>query len=134
MKRTRLNWIVMIVCVLGVVLAGCGTTEPTWDAFEGALNEKSFPVPAEASSPDRATTNIAMDYVRYSLPGLKEKEGIPEPYLKAIKEWGWEEEKQDKNEATSRVFRKEESTVHLSVYDDYFIVMIPKDKKVSKGL
>jgi hypothetical protein len=110
------------------MLVGCGTKEPAWDAFEGALNEKSFPVPKDASSPDRTTTNVAMDYVRYSLPGLKEKEGVAEPYLEAIKAWGWEEQ-QDDDSGSSRVFEKDGLTVHLTIHDDYFIVMIPKEKK-----
>lgn len=118
------------------MLAGCGTKEPAWETFNGALNEKEFPVPKEASSPDRTTTNVAMDYVRYSLPGLKEKKGIPEPYLETIKDWGWEEqESNDEDSGSSRVFKKEGNIVHLTVHDGYFIVMIPKEKKVTtKGL
>lgn len=134
MKQARPFWILLIVCIVGVTLVGCGTKEPSWDSFEGALNEKSFPVPKEATSPDRTTTNVAMDYVRYSLPGVKEKEGVPEPYLETIKAWGWEELKEDESE-NSRVFKKEGLIVHLTVHNDYFIVMIPKESKVSiKGL
>ena len=134
MKRTQPIWILVILCIVGVMLAGCGTKEPTWEAFDGALNEKSFPVPKEASSPDRTTTNVAMDYVRYSLPGLKEKKGVPEPYLEEIKAWGWEEQS-DADSGGSRVFQKDGLIVHLTVHDGYFIVMIPKEKKaVLKGL
>ncbi|MEK5234103.1 hypothetical protein NST99_00010 [Paenibacillus sp. FSL L8-0470] len=128
MKRTRPMWILFIVSIVCVMLVGCGTKEPAWDAFEGALNEKSFPVPKDASSPDRTTTNVAMDYVRYSLPGLKEKDGVAEPYLEAIKAWGWEEQ-QDDDSGSSRVFEKDGLTVHLTIHDDYFVVMIPKEKK-----
>lgn len=136
MKRTQPLWILVILCIVGVMLAGCGTKELTWDTFNGALNEEDFPVPKEASSPDRTTTNVAMDYVRYSLPGLKEKKGVPEPYLAAIKAWGWEEQEQKADDSgSSRVFQKEGLIVHLTVHDDYFIVMIPKEKKVTtKGL
>ncbi|UQZ34206.1 hypothetical protein C2I18_12105 [Paenibacillus sp. PK3_47] len=134
MKQARPFWILFIVCIVGVMLVGCGTKAPSWDSFEGAMNEKSFPVPKEATSPDSTTTNVAMDYVRYSLPGLKEKNGVPEPYLEAIKAWGWEELKEDESE-NSRVFQKEGLIVHLTVHNDYFIVMIPKENKVSvKGL
>jgi hypothetical protein len=116
------------------MLAGCGAKEPAWETFDGALNEKSFPVPKEASSPDRTTTNVAMEYVRYSLPGLKEKKGVPEPYLETIKAWGWEEQSQE-DSGSSRVFQKDGLIVHLTVHDGYFIVMIPKEKKASiKGL
>ncbi|MEK3790312.1 hypothetical protein MKX42_00935 [Paenibacillus sp. FSL R7-0204] len=132
MKRTQPLWILVILCIVGVMLAGCGTKEPAWETFNGALNEEDFPVPKEASSPDRTTTNVAMDYVRYSLPGLKEKNGVPEPYLAAIKAWGWEEQKQKADDSgSSRVFQKEGLIVHLTVHDDYFIVMIPKEKKVT---
>lgn len=134
MKRTQPLWILVILCIVGVMLAGCGTKEPAWETFDGALNEKSFPVPKEASSPDRTTTNVAMDYVRYSLPGLKEKKGVPGPYLEEIKAWGWEEQSNE-DSGSSRVFQKEGLIVHLTVHDGYFIVMIPKEKKVTtKGL
>ncbi|WP_379137135.1 hypothetical protein [Paenibacillus sp. sgz500958] len=133
MKRTSGIWTLFILCIIVGLLAGCGTKEPSWQSFEGALNEKSFPVPKEANSPDRTTTNVAMDYVRYSLPGLKEKQGIPEPYLKEIEAWGWSE--QDDEKGTSRVFQKDGLSVHITVHDDYFIVMVPKEKKASiKGL
>ncbi len=135
MKRNRPMWILLLVCILSVMLIGCGAKEPSWDGFEGALNEKSFPVPKEASSPDRTTTNAAMDYVRYSLSGLREKEGLPDPYLEAIEAWGWKEQKGDEDAGNSRVFQKDGVIVHLTVHDGYFIVMIPKEKKVAiKGL
>ncbi|MNC08000.1 hypothetical protein D3C75_555710 [compost metagenome] len=135
MKQNRPLWILIIVCILSVSLIGCGAKEPKWDSFEGALNEKSFPVPEEASSPDRTTTNVAMDYVRYSLSGLKEKEGLPDPYLEAIEAWGWKEQKGAEDAGNSRVFQKDSLIIHLTVHDGYFIVMIPKEKKVAiKGL
>ncbi|WP_410512935.1 hypothetical protein PaeBR_00065 [Paenibacillus sp. BR2-3] len=134
MKRTKGFWTLFILCIVMGLLAGCGTKELSWQSFEGALNEKSFPVPKEANSPDRTTTNVAMDYVRYSLPGLKEKDSIPEPYLKTIKAWGWSEQEKEETGA-SRVFEKDGLNVHISVHDDYFIVMVPKEKKASiKGL
>ncbi|WP_340005926.1 hypothetical protein MHH52_00115 [Paenibacillus sp. FSL K6-0276] len=134
MKQLKIFKLIMISCILTLILASCGTKEPTWDTFEGALNEKSFPVPHEANSPDQTTTNVAMDYVRYSLPGLKEKNGIPDPYLEAIKAWGWDEQ-EDEDSGSSGVFQKDGLTVHLTVHDDYFVVMIPKEKKSSiKGL
>jgi hypothetical protein len=134
MKHLKIFRLITISCILTLILASCGAKEPTWDTFEGALNEKSFPVPHEANSPDQTTTNVAMDYVRYSLPGLKEKNGIPDPYLEAIKAWGWAEQEDDDNDS-SGVFLKDGITVHLTVHDDYFVVMIPKEKKMSiKGL
>lgn len=133
-KRTQPFWLLMIFCIIGIMLVGCGTKEPAWDSFEGALNEKGFPVPKEANSPDRTTTNVAMDYVRYSLPGLKEKNGIPKPYLDEIKAWGWQEQQKEESGA-SGVFQKDALIVHLTMHDDYFIVMVPKEKKASiKGL
>jgi len=136
MKRTRQFWTLFILCIVVVgLLGGCGTKEPSWQSFEGALNEKSFPVPKEANSPDRMTTNVAMDYVRYSLPGLKEKENIPKPYLEAIAAWGWVEQEKKDEVGDSRVFQKDGINVHVTVHDDYFIVMVPKEKKITlKGL
>lgn len=136
MKPTRLVWVTVWLCMAVLLLAGCGAKEPAWDTFEGALNEKSFPVPQEADSPDRTTTNVAMDYVRYTLPGLKETQGIPEPYLEAIQAWGWKEQEQKEDDkGASRIFQKEKQIVHLTVHNDYFIIMVPKEKKVSiKGL
>lgn len=134
MKQLKIFKLIMISCILTLILASCGAKEPKWDTFEGALNEKSFPVPHEANSPDQTTTNVAMDYVRYSLPGLKEKNGIPDPYLEAIKAWGWTEQEDDDSDS-SGVFLKDGLTVHLTVHDDYFVVIIPKEKKTSiKGL
>ncbi|MEK4191483.1 hypothetical protein NYE44_00115 [Paenibacillus sp. FSL L8-0493] len=134
MKQTRIIKILIFSCIVALILAGCGTKAPSWDAFEGALNEKNFPVPQEAYSPDQTTTNVAMDYVRYSLPGLKEKNGIPEEYMDTIKAWGWVEQEEESTDS-SGVFQKDGVTVHLTVHDDYFIVMIPKEKKaLIKGL
>ncbi|MBT2290104.1 hypothetical protein J7E73_13295 [Paenibacillus albidus] len=134
MKRIKPLWIIIIFSILGVMLTGCGTKAPSWDSFEGALNEKSFPVPKEANSPDRTTTNVAMDYVRYTFPGIKEKDGVPEPYLEVIEAWGWQEQEGEET-GTSRIFQKDKLIVHLTMHDDYFIVMVPKEKKVSiKGL
>lgn len=134
MKQTKMIRILILSCIVTLILASCGTKAPTWDNFEGALNEKSFPVPHEANSPDQTTTNVAMDYVRYSLPGLKEKEGIPEEYMEVIKAWGWVELEEESSDS-SGVFQKDGLTVHLTVHDDYFIVMIPKEKKSTiKGL
>ncbi|MCL6605980.1 MAG: hypothetical protein K6T94_24200 [Paenibacillus sp.] len=134
MKRTRRFWTLIILCIAVGLLAGCGTKEPSWQSFEGALNEKGFPVPKEANSPDRTTTNAAMDYVRYSLQGLKEEDSIPDPYLDEIEAWGWSEQKKEEIGA-SRVFQKDGLNVHVTVHDDYFIVMVPKEKKASiKGL
>ena len=135
MIRTSRFWALLILCIAVVgLVAGCGTKELSWQSFEGALNEKGFPVPKEANSPDRMTTNVAMDYVRYSLPGLKEKDSIPDPYLEAIKAWGWSEQPKEETSG-SRVFQKDGLNVHLTVHDDYFIVMVPKEKKAAiKGL
>ncbi|WP_151737880.1 hypothetical protein [Paenibacillus tengchongensis] len=134
MKRIRSLWILVMICLIGMMLAACGTKEPAFDVFEGAVIAKSFPVPKEANAPDSTTTNSAMDYVRYSLAGLKEKEGVPQAYLEAIKAWGWEEQT-DEGADSSRVFQKDGITVHLTVHDDYFIVMIPKEQKTAiKGL
>ncbi|MFP4978563.1 hypothetical protein ACE6ED_24360 [Paenibacillus sp. CN-4] len=124
-------WTLIIICLSVGLLSGCGTTkEPTWESFEGALNEKSFPVPKEANSPDRATANAALDYVQYSLPGLREKDSIPQPYLDTIKAWGWKEQEADEDNG-SRIFEKDDAVVHLAIHDDYFVVMVPKDKKNS---
>ncbi|AHV94954.1 hypothetical protein [Paenibacillus sabinae] len=130
MKRARTLWTLFILGMVVVMLAGCGSSKLSWESFEGALNEKSFPVPKEANSPDRTTTNAAMDYVRYTLPGLKEKDSIPEPYIKAIQDWGWHELTEDKT-SSSHVFKKEQLIVHLTIHDGYFIVMVPKDKKTT---
>lgn len=134
MRRTKSVWTLLLFCIIAILMTSCGTKAPTWNTFEGSLNEKTFPVPYEASAPDQTTTNEAMDYVRYSLPGLKEEEGIPEPYLDAIEAWGWTEKKEEQV-GSSRVFQKDELIVHLTIQDDFFIVMIPKEKKsLIKGL
>lgn len=133
MKRTKFFWALLIFVfgLVSVLLSGCSEEEPSWHAFDGAINEKGFPVPQDANTPDRTTANAAMDYVRYSLPGLKAKEGIPDPYMDAIEAWGWEEIKAEEVDGSSRIFKKDQSIVHITVYDDYFILMVPKEKKAA---
>lgn len=45
MKQTRIIKILIFSCIVALILAGCGTKAPSWDAFEGALNEKNFLCP-----------------------------------------------------------------------------------------
>ncbi|KAA9003570.1 hypothetical protein F4V43_12680 [Paenibacillus spiritus] len=124
----------LILCLSVIWLSACGSNQPSWKTYEGAQNEKSFPVPKEANSSDRTTTNAAMDYVRYSLPGLKGEKPIPDPYYKEIEAWGWQEEEQnDQKEQSgsesSYTFMKEGRIIHLTLHNGYFIVMVPKEKK-----
>lgn len=54
--------------------------------------------------------------------------------MDTIKAWGWVEQEEESTDS-SGVFQKDGVTVHLTVHDDYFIVMIPKEKKaLIKGL
>lgn len=109
-----------VVCLL---LTGCMKSEPSWTSFEGAANDKTFPVPKEANRTDRTSGNSKLDYVRYSMKGLKEDEHVPEAYLNKIKEWGWKE-KTEEAEGSSHVFEKQNRVINLTIHKDYFTVTV----------
>lgn len=117
------------------VIAGCASSEPSWTNFVGAAVEKSFPVPKEASQTETALNNSKLDYVHYSLTGLKESSDVPEAYQKVIAEWGWKE-KEEESTGTTRVYEKGKLVVQLTLHDDSFTVLVPKkeEKTVIQGL
>ncbi|MDR0271236.1 hypothetical protein [Paenibacillus sp.] len=121
----RRSWLhaLLLLGIVTILLAGCGKSQPLWTSFEGAANEKTFPVPKEANRTDRNVGNTKIDYVRYSMHGLKEKDNFPKAYLEKIKEWGWRENTEE-SEETSKVFEKQNRIVHLTIHDDYFTVTI----------
>lgn len=131
MRRKKWLALLMLFSVAVAILVGCGREEPSWTSFEGAANEKTFPVPKEANKTDRASSNTEMDYVRYALPSMKESDNLPAPYLQEIAAWGWTEEI-DQAAGSQRVFQKDKHTVHLSIHDGFFTVLVPKDGKSSK--
>lgn len=141
-----------LFCTILICLTGCGGTKMSLTSFEGAASERSFPVPKDAIKTEQPTGNQEMNYERYSLPGLKEDEGIPEAYLDAIKSWGWIEEKKNTREVdepseamdysseedgkSSRIFYKDNKAIQVIVHDDYLIIMLPEanSKAVIQGL
>ncbi|MDO7908545.1 hypothetical protein Q5741_19335 [Paenibacillus sp. JX-17] len=128
----RLKWLFpgFLLCMIMLILAGCSDTKPSWTSFEGALNEKNFPVPKEANKTDRTADNPEMDYVRYALPGIKENQDIPEVYLNEIAAWGWTEETKQST-PSKRVFIKDRKMVQLSVHDGFFTILVPKQQKAA---
>lgn len=127
-----------MICAGTILLigSGCGaSTEPSWKSFDGAANVKSFPVPKEANKTEQTTGNSDLDYVRYALPGLKEDDSIPEPYLDEIVSWGWKQKETEDN-GSSLVFEKGKNIVHLSVHDDFLIITVPAQfkKQAIQGL
>ncbi|MEK3732793.1 MULTISPECIES: hypothetical protein [Paenibacillus] len=119
-----------LICAGTILLtsSACGThAEPSWNSFNGAANVKSFPVPREANKTEQTSGNTELDYVRYALPGIKEGDDIPEPYLNEIESWGWKQRKDDSG--ASLVFEKGNSIVHLTVHDGYLIIMVPSQTK-----
>ncbi|MBO2945917.1 hypothetical protein JJQ72_18215 [Paenibacillus sp. F411] len=125
------------ICAGAILLMGSGCSisdKPTWESFDGAANVKSFPVPKEANRTEQAKGTGELDYVRYVLPGLKEDESLPEPYLEEIKSWGWQE-KEDQEGTSPIIFEKGKNIVHLTVHDDSLIITIPAPvKKELQGL
>ncbi|WP_307402195.1 hypothetical protein [Paenibacillus anaericanus] len=116
--------------MMTIIISGCTSSEPSWSTFVGAAVEKSYPVPKEANRTDAVLNNSKMDYVHYSFPGLREDDGVPEPYEKAISEWGWVE-KVEENTGTTTVYEKGKLIVQLTIHDDSFTVLVPKtDEKV----
>lgn len=129
------------LCFMGLVwmillaITGCASSTPSWTKFEGSAVEKSFPVPKEASITETALNNSRMDYVHYSLSGINESSSVPEEYQQAIHEWGWTEQ-EDQNSGTTRVYMKDKVIVQLTIHDNSFTVLVPKQEKktVIQGL
>ncbi|SMF92748.1 hypothetical protein SAMN05661091_6002 [Paenibacillus uliginis N3/975] len=120
-----------IICACTILIMGsaCGSpSQPSWESFDGAANVKSFPIPKEANKTEQTKGNSDLDYVRYSLPGLKESDSLPEPYLEVIESWGWKEKKEEQK-GSSLVFEKGKSIVHLTVHDDFLIITVPAPLK-----
>ncbi|BFH65931.1 MULTISPECIES: hypothetical protein [Paenibacillus] len=131
-KRSWLHAL-LLLGIVTILLVGCGKSQPSWTSFDGAANEKTFPVPKEANRTDRNVGNNKIDYVRYSMDGLKESDTFPEAYLEKIKEWGWKENEEE-SEGTSKVFEKQNRIVHLTIHDNYFTVtVLPKGKAAVKS-
>ena len=131
---TWLRALVLLFSIM-IVLVGCGNADPSWVAFEGAANEKSFPVPKEGNKKDRPANNSELNVVRYFLPGLKESDAFPEVYLETIAEWGWQEEADEQRDGV-RVFKKDKKVVQVTVEDDFIVIMVPTptDKSVIRSL
>lgn len=126
-----------LLCAGAIVLmgSGCGASEPpSWKSFDGAANVKTFPVPKEANRAEPTKGTRDLDYVRYALPGIKEDERLPQPYLDEIESWGWKEKKDEQN-GSSIVFEKGKHIVHVTVHDDFLIITVPTPlKKSIQGL
>ncbi|CAH1226970.1 MULTISPECIES: hypothetical protein [Paenibacillus] len=123
--------LVLYSCLLSlvIVLAGCGEDSVAWNSYEGAVNEKSFPVPKVANKSEQFENRSDMDYVRYTISGISEKTSLPEVYLDEIKSWGWTEEASSntsENSSSTRVFAKDGHLVHLAVHDGFFTLMVPR--------
>ncbi|MBB6023956.1 hypothetical protein HNR77_005058 [Paenibacillus sp. JGP012] len=122
---------ILLLC-LAIVLAGCGEASGSvWTSYEGAVNEKSFPVPKVANKSDQSENNSDMDYVRYTLSGINEGMSLPEVYLDEIKSWGWTEKEAKQSSNTSsnlHVFAKEGHIVQLAVHDGSFTLMVPRNE------
>lgn len=134
-KRVRYSFYLLGTILILFVIAGCGSSEPSWTTFVGASVEKSFPVPKEANRVETAPNNSKMDYAHYSLSGLNEDSGVPEAYQKIIKEWGWTE-KAEESKGTTTVYEKDKLTVQLTIYNNSFTVLVPKkeSRAVVQGL
>lgn len=127
-SRLRLAGIMCAGTIL-IMGSGCGSSgQPSWKSFDGAANVKSFPIPKEANKTEQTKGNSDLDYVRYALPGLKETESLPEPYINEIESWGWKEKKEEQK-GSSLVFEKGKSIVHLTVHDDFLIITVPAPLK-----
>ena len=134
--RFSLSFIAVVLMMIAIFISGCtSSSKLSWTTFVGAAVEKNFPVPKEANRTDSVLNNSKMDYVHYSLSGLREDDGVPEPYKKAITEWGWIE-KVDENTGTTRVYEKGKLIVQLTIHDDSFTVLVPKNdgKVVIQGM
>ncbi|GGA51287.1 hypothetical protein [Paenibacillus physcomitrellae] len=124
-----------LFCLLSVItmmlfIAGCNSADTAWKVYEGSAVDKSFPVPKEASKAEAALKSAKMEYVRYSVPGLKEDSKLPTAYEEEIKAWGWTEDKEEQTGST-RVFIKNNQVIQLSLQKNAFILYIPKTNDVA---
>lgn len=131
MKRgIRYSLYLMTGLLMLMIIAGCTSAEssPSWESFTGSSVEKSFPIPKEAKRTETALNNSKLDYVHYSLKGLQESNGVPEEYTNAITLWGWTEETAEST-GTTTVYKKDKLTVQLTIHDNSFTVLVPKQKE-----
>lgn len=136
-RRVRYPLYLMTGLLMLILIAGCTPTESSssWESFTGSSVEKSFPIPKEAKRTETALNNSKLDYVHYSLKGLMESDGVPEEYANAITQWGWTEETAEST-GTTRVYKKDKLTVQLTIHDNTFTVLVPKqvEKAIIQGL
>ncbi|MBR2563134.1 MAG: hypothetical protein IKE29_00750 [Paenibacillus sp.] len=132
LSRQRVRLHSFLLLCLTVILVGCGEVSGSvWTSYEGAVNEKSFPVPKVANKSDQSDNNSDMDYVRYTVSGINESTSLPEVYLDEIKSWGWTEKeaKPSSNSSGSlHVFSKDGHIVQLAVHNGSFTLMVPRNE------
>ncbi|WP_138496077.1 hypothetical protein [Paenibacillus pinistramenti] len=123
----KIKWYLFcLLCILLFTLsAGCNTADNSWKVYEGSAVDKTFPVPKAASKAESALKSSKMEYVRYSVPGLKEDSKLPTAYEEEIEAWGWTENKEEQAGST-RVFTRNHQTIQLSLQKNAFILYIPK--------
>lgn len=110
------------------VIAGCGSSVPSWDDYVGAVVEKTFPVPAEAIHSESMLTNSEMRYIQYTFPGFHDEDRIPDQYQQTILDWGWLE-KERAETGNTVVYEKGNQLVQITVQENGFTILVPKQDR-----
>lgn len=117
-----------MVMFMLLVITGCGSSEPSWDDYVGAVVEKTFPVPAEATHSESMLTNSEMRYIQYNFSGFHENDKIPDKYQETILNWGWVE-KEGTEAGNTVVYEKGNQLVQVTVQENGFTILVPKQDR-----
>lgn len=86
--------------------------------YENSVLDTEFPVPKKARIIEEQD-----DYVQYKWKNANELESIHHDYLQKIKEYGWQEVKEEQMGAL-RVFTKGGKVIHLTTHNGYFMISL----------
>lgn len=133
-KKSISYTFVGIMMIMLLIISGCGSSEPSLDEYVGAVVEKTFPVPAEATHSESMLTNSEMRYIQYTMSGIH-NDTIPEQYQQAISDWGWIE-KEGVKPGNTMIYEKDNQMIQVSVQDNGFTILVPKQDRnlVIKGI
>lgn len=115
-----------IIGVLFILLLIGGCSSNTNEFIPSTINS-DFPVPASAKETEGQSGNPnILQYQKYNYSKADEISSIHEEYLKAIKNSGWTELKEEQLGAV-RFFEKEKQKVAISTHDGFFTLNVMKN-------
>lgn len=115
-----------IIGVLFIFLLVCGCSSNANGFIPSKINS-DFPVPASAKETEGQADNPnILKYQKYNYSKADEIGSINEDYLKAIKDSGWTELKEEQLGAV-RFFEKEKQKIAISTHDGFFTLNVMKN-------